>query len=53
MKKFWLKHLRSALRGYEFDKDQFIEKMKVLDEMTIDQTPLADKYVKLYGKKYN
>ena len=44
--------LRSALRGDEFDKDQFIDKMKVIDEMIIDQTPLADKYVKLYDKKY-
>ena len=48
-----LVELRSALRGDEFDKDQFIDKMKVLDEMIIDQTPLADKYIKLYDKKYN
>ena len=41
-----------ALRGDEFDKDQFIDKMKVIDEMIIDQTPLADKYVKLYDKKF-
>ena len=43
--------LRSALRGDEFDKDQFIDKMKVVDAMIIDQTPLADKYVKLYDEK--
>ena len=47
-----LVELRSALRGDEFDKDQFIDKMKVIDEMIIDQTPLADKYVKLYDKKW-
>ena len=47
-----LVELRSALRGDEFDKDQFIDKMKVVDEMIIDQTPLADKYVKLYDKKW-
>ena len=41
-----LVELRSALRGDEFDKDQFIDKMKVIDKMIIDQTPLADKYVK-------
>ena len=47
-----LVELRSALRGDEFDKDQFIDKMKVIDEIIIDQTPLADKYVKKYNKKY-
>ena len=41
-----------ALRGDEFNKNQFIDKMKVVDEMIIDQTPLADKYVKLYDKKW-
>ena len=47
-----LVELRSALRGDEFDKDQFIDKMKVLDEMIIGKTPLTDKYVKLYDKKW-
>ena len=47
-----LVELRSALRGDEFDKDQFIDKMKVVDAMIIDQTPLADKYDKLYDKKW-
>ena len=47
-----LVELRSALRGDEFDKDQFIDKMKVVDAMIIDQTPLVDKYVKLYDKKW-
>ena len=47
-----LVELRSAMRGDEFDKDQFIDKMKVVDAMTIAQTPLADKYVKQYDKKY-
>ena len=41
-----LVELRSALRGDEFDKDLFIDKMKVIDEIIIDQTPLADKFVK-------
>ena len=47
-----LVELRSALRGDEFDKDLFIDKMKVVHAMIIDQTPLADKYVKQYDKKY-
>ena len=48
-----LVELRSALRGDEFDKDQFIDKMKVIHEMIIDQTPLADKYVKNITKNIN
>ena len=47
-----LVELRSALRGDEFDKDLFIDKMKVVDEMIIDQIPLADKFVKKYDRKY-
>ena len=47
-----LVELRSAMRGDEFDKNQFIDKMKLVDEMIIDQTPLADNYVKKYDKKY-
>ena len=47
-----LVELRSAMRGDEFDKDQFIDKMKVVDAMIIDQTPLADKFVKKYDRKY-
>ena len=39
------------MRGDKFNKDQFIDKMKVVDEMVIDQTPLADKYLKKYHKK--
>ena len=48
-----LVELRSALRGDEFDKDLFIDKMKVIDEMIIDQTPLPDKFVKKYDKNIN
>ena len=44
--------LRPALRGDEFDKDLFIDKMKVIDEMIIDQTPLADKFTKKCDKKF-
>ena len=47
-----LVELRSALRGDEFDKDRFIDKMKIIDEMIIDQTPLADKYEKKYKEKH-
>ena len=47
-----LVELQSALRGDEFNKEQFIGKMKIIDEMIIDQTPLADKYVKKYNEKH-
>ena len=47
-----LVELRTALRGDEFDKNEFIEKMKVIDEMIIDQTPLADKFVKKYSNNF-
>ena len=45
-----LVELRSALRGNEFDKDEFLGKMKVIDEMIIDHTPPM-KYEKIYKQK--
>ena len=47
-----LVELRSALRGDEFNKEEFIDRMKLIDEMIIDQTPLADRFVKEYNKKF-
>ena len=47
-----LVELRSALRGNEFNKQDFIDRMKLLDDMIIDQTPLADRFIKKYEKKY-
>ena len=46
-----LVELRSALRGDEFDKKEFIDRMKIIDEMIIDQTPIADRFDKRYNKK--
>ena len=48
-----LVELRSAVRGDEFKKQDFIDRMKLIDEMIIDQTPLADRFVKKYSKKFN
>ena len=42
--------LRSALRGDEFNKKEFIDRMKLIDEMIIEQTPFADRFVKKYNK---
>lgn len=39
--------LRSALRGDSFHKNEFINKMKkIMNEMIMDKTPLADRFVK-------
>lgn len=45
-----LVELRSALRGDEFNKNEFIKEIKIMDEIIIDRTPLADKYIKKYNK---
>ena len=47
-----LVELRSALRGDSFNKQEFIDRMKLIDEMIIDQTPLADRFVSKYNKKF-
>ena len=47
-----LVELRSALRGDDFNKEEFIDRMKLIDEMIIDQTPIADRFVSRYEKKF-
>ena len=47
-----LVELRSALRGDDWNKDEFIDRMKLIDEMIIDQTPEADRFISKYEKKY-
>ena len=47
-----LVELRAALRGDEFNKQEFVDRMKLVDEMIIDQTPIADRFVSRYGKKF-
>ena len=48
-----LVELRAALRGDEFNKQEFIERMKLIDEMIIDQTPIADRFASRYSKKFS
>ena len=48
-----LVELRSPLRGDEFNKQEFIDRMKIMGEIIIDQTPLADRFVKRYKEKNN
>ena len=47
-----LVELRSALRRDEFKKQEFIDRMKLIDEMIIDQSPIADRFSKRYNKKF-
>ena len=48
-----LVELRAALRGDEFNKQEFGDRMKLVDEMIIDQTPIADRFASRYSKKFN
>ena len=48
-----LVELRAALRGDNWNKEEFVEKMKVIDELIIDQTPIADRFVSRYNVKFN
>ena len=45
-----LVELRTALRGDEWDKEEFVNCMKLIDEMIIDQTPIADRFASRYNK---
>ena len=47
-----LVELRAALRGDEFNKQEFVDRMKLVDEMIIDQTPIADRFTSRYSKKF-
>ena len=48
-----LVELRAALRGDEFNKQEFVDRMKLIDEIIIDQTPIADRFDSRYNKKFN
>ena len=48
-----LVELRAALRGDEWNNQEFVDRMKLIDEMIIDQTPIADRFASRYSKKFN
>ena len=48
-----LVELRAALRGDEWNKQEFVDRMKLIDKMIIDQTPIADRFASRYSKKFN
>ena len=45
--------LRAVLRGDEWDKQKFIDRMKLIDDMIVDQSPEPDKFEVKYNNKYN
>ena len=45
--------LRAALRGDEWNKQEFVDRMKLIDELIIDQTPIADRFESKYNEKFN
>ena len=44
--------LRAALRGDEWNKQEFADLMKLIDELIIDQSPIADRFESRYEKKF-
>ena len=48
-----LVELRAVLRGDEWDKQDFINRMRLIDDMIIDQTPEHDRFVSRYNEKFN
>ena len=47
-----LVELRAALRGDEWNKQEFVDRIKLIDEMIIDQTPVADRFEIKYKNKF-
>ena len=47
-----LVELRAALRGDEWNKQEFVDRMKLIDELIIDQTPIADRFEIKYKNKF-
>ena len=45
-----LVELPAALRGDEWNKEDFVDRMKLVDEIIIDQTPIADRFDSRYKK---
>ena len=48
-----LVELRAALRGDDWNKQEFVDRMKLMDELIIDQTPISDKFESRYNEKFN
>ena len=47
-----LTDLRSFMRGIEYNDKEFLDYVKVLDDIIIDMCPLTDKFEKKYNKVF-
>ena len=48
-----LVELRAVLRGDGWNKQEFVDRMKLIVELIIDQTPIADRFESRYNKRFN
>ena len=48
-----LVELRSALRGDDWSKKEFVDRIKLIDDIIIDQTPTSDRFEIKYKNKFN
>ena len=48
-----LVELRAVLRGDDWDKQKFVDRMKLIDDMIIDQSPEPDRFEIKYNNKFN
>ena len=48
-----LVELRSVLRGDDWNKQDFVNRMRLIDDMIIDQTPEPDRFEIKYINKFN
>ena len=47
-----LNDLRSFMRGLEYNHKEFLDYVKILDEIIIDMCPLTDSFEKKYNKMF-
>ena len=47
-----LTDLRSFMRGLKYDEKEFLDYVKVIDEIIVDMCPLTDKFEKQYNKVF-
>ena len=48
-----LNEIIDALRSGEFNRDDLLSKMNIIDNYIVDITPVVDKYFKKYDNKFS
>ena len=48
-----LNEIMDALRSGEFQRDDLLSKMNIIDDNIVDITPVVDKYLKKYDNKFS